>query len=76
LLSDNLAALRVAITIEEYVMPAGKNTKEVVKKVEIEVLVEGHIHEGQPCKKGGKIMVSQEVKEMLEKAWEREKKSE
>ena len=54
-------------------MPAGKKTKEVVKgdvgKVELEVLVEGHIHEGNPCNKGAKIMVSEDAAGMLKKAW-------
>lgn len=52
-------------------MPAEKISKEVVKKNELEVLVEGHIHKGKPCKKGTKIMVSEEVAKMLEKAWKK-----
>ena len=54
-------------------MPAGKKPKEVAKKdakkVELEVLVEKHIHEGKPCKKGDKIMVTEDVAGMLKKAW-------
>lgn len=50
-------------------MPAKNKIKKVVKDVEIQVLVEGHVHKGKPCNKGDKIMVPQDVKEMLDDAW-------
>lgn len=50
-------------------MPAVEEPKNVVKKIEIEVVVDGHIHEGKVCKKGAKIMVSEDVAGMLKKAW-------
>lgn len=52
-------------------MPADKKSKVVVKKIELEVLVEGHVHKGEHCEKGSKIMVSEEVAKMLKKAWKK-----
>lgn len=50
-------------------MPAENKTKKVEKEVELEVLVDGHSHNGNPCKKGDKIMVPETVKSMLGDAW-------